>query len=123
MIAKLRTIFAIFRECKFSIAPSKTRFCISETEFAGGTVGRDGVKPDLTKLTAIVEWPQLDNVLSLVSFLGLTGFYRTLIQAYAKREGPLRDLLLKVPLEGLQSKTAYRRTMSTFKLALHWKEE
>jgi RNase H-like domain found in reverse transcriptase/Reverse transcriptase (RNA-dependent DNA polymerase) len=123
MMVKLRAIFAKFRECKFSIAPSKTRFCVSETEFAGGTVGRDGVKPDLTKLTAIVDWPQPDNALSLVSFLGLTGFYRTLIQAYAKREGPLRDLLLKVPLDSLQNKTAYRRTMSNFKLAPHWKEE
>jgi hypothetical protein len=107
MIATLRTIFAKFRECKFLIALSKTRFCVSETEFAGGTVGQDGVKPDLAKLTAIVEWPQPDNGLSLVSFLGLTGFYRTLIQAYATREGPLWDLLLKIPLNSLQNKTAY----------------
>ncbi|KIK33850.1 hypothetical protein CY34DRAFT_98915, partial [Suillus luteus UH-Slu-Lm8-n1] len=52
MMNKLNTLFGHFRECQFLIAPSKTTLCISETVFAGGTVGRDGVKPDLTKLTA-----------------------------------------------------------------------
>jgi hypothetical protein len=112
MINKLTVLFERFRECKFSIAPSKTKFCMSETEFAGGTIGQDGVKPDLTKLTAIVDWKQPQNAQNLASFLGLTGFYRTLINAYAKREGPLRNLLLKVPTDNTMSKAAYRRAMS-----------
>ncbi|KIK36245.1 hypothetical protein CY34DRAFT_63326, partial [Suillus luteus UH-Slu-Lm8-n1] len=83
MMNKLITLFKRFRECCFSIAPGKTCLCISETEFAGGTVGKDGVKPDLTKLTAIVNQPRPEDAMNLVSFLRLTGFYRTLIKAYA----------------------------------------
>jgi hypothetical protein len=76
MMDKLTILFKQFRECHFSIAPGKTRLCVSETEFAGGTVGRDRIKPDLTKLTAIVNWPQPEDAMNLASFLGLTGFYR-----------------------------------------------
>lgn len=123
MMNKLTVLFQRFRECKFSIAPSKTKLCMTETEFAGGTIGRDGVKPDLTKLTAIVDWQRPQDAQNLASFLGLTGFYRTLINAYAKREGPLRNLLLKVPVDHTMSKAAYRRAMSSFKLSTIWTQE
>jgi hypothetical protein len=56
MMNTLEAIFKCFKECKFSIAPSKTRLFITETKFAGATVGPSGVKPDLSKLTAIVDW-------------------------------------------------------------------
>jgi hypothetical protein len=123
MVDKLAIIFTRFRECGFSIAPGKTKFCVSETEFTGGTIGQGGVKLDLTKLTAIVNWPRPANTMGLMSFLGLTGFYRSLIKAYAKREGPLRDLLLKVPLNNLYSKTAYRKAMTDFQLDQYWTRE
>jgi len=84
MINKLTNLFQRFRECKFSITPSKTKLCMSETKFAGGMIGRDGVKPDLTKLTATVDWKQPQDTQNLASFLGLTGFYCTLINVYAK---------------------------------------
>ncbi|KAG2059288.1 DNA/RNA polymerase, partial [Suillus hirtellus] len=79
MMDKLTIIFNRFRECGFSIAPGKTKFCVSETEFVGGTVGQEGVKPDLTKLTVIVNWPRPANTMGSTLFLGLTGFYRSLI--------------------------------------------
>ncbi|KAG2045457.1 hypothetical protein BDR06DRAFT_845894, partial [Suillus hirtellus] len=71
MMNTLETIFKHFKECKFSIAPSKTQLLVTETEFAGATVGPLGVKPDLSKLTAIVNWVQPEDALNLVSFLGL----------------------------------------------------
>jgi hypothetical protein len=59
----------------------------------------------------------------LVSFLGLAGHYRSLIKAYAKREAPLRDLLRNVHLPAQYNKTTYKRIMSSYKLAAHWKAE
>jgi hypothetical protein len=123
MMDKLAIIFTQFRECGFSIAPGKTKFCVSETEFTGGTMGQGGVKLDLTKLTAIVNWLRPANAMGLMSFLGLTGFYRSLIKAYAKREGPLQDLLLKVPLNNPYSKTAYCKAMTDFQLDQYWTRE
>lgn len=55
MMEKLEAIFKHFRECKFSIAPSKTRLMVTETKFAGATIGPAGVKLDLSKMTAIVD--------------------------------------------------------------------
>ncbi|KAG2752852.1 hypothetical protein P692DRAFT_20674312, partial [Suillus brevipes Sb2] len=71
MLEKLEIIFKRFRECNFSIAPSKTQLMVTETEFAGAAIGPSGVKPDLSKLTAIVDWKQPEDALNLVSFLGL----------------------------------------------------
>lgn len=120
MLNKLTIIFDRFKACHFSIAPAKTQLCMTEAVFAGNTVGPNGVQPDLTKLTAIVDWARPEDALNLASFLGLTGHYRSLIKAYAKRENPLRDLLLNVPLTTPYNKTSYRKAMSDFKLARHW---
>ncbi|KIJ66666.1 hypothetical protein HYDPIDRAFT_85242, partial [Hydnomerulius pinastri MD-312] len=71
MIAKLTRIFHRCREHRLSISPTKSRFFMTETVFAGATVGPNGVKPDLAKLTAIVNWKQPAEALNLSSFLGL----------------------------------------------------
>jgi hypothetical protein len=46
---------------------------MTEAVFAGAMVGPDGIKPDLTKLTAIIDWEQPKDLNMLESFLGLIG--------------------------------------------------
>ena len=58
MMDKLHTIFIWVRERKLSLSASKTALFKTEAVFAGATVGPQGVTPDLSKLTAIAEWPQ-----------------------------------------------------------------
>jgi hypothetical protein len=65
---------------------------MTEAVFAGATVRPDGIKPDLTKLTVIVDWQQPTNLSALESFLGLTGHFRDLIQDYSRIAAPLTDL-------------------------------
>jgi len=48
---------------------------MTEAVFAGATIGPDGIKPDLTKLTAIIDWQQPADFSGLESFLGLTGHF------------------------------------------------
>src|SRR6267154_2136499 len=93
---------------------------MTETMFAGATIGPQGIQPDLEKLTAIVNWKQPTDALNLESFLGLTSHFRDLVQSYAKREGPLRDLIKAVPLKIPYSKATYRCTLRDFKLAERW---
>jgi hypothetical protein len=120
MLTKLEHIFEHCRERKLSLSPTKCRLFMTETTFAGATVGPQGVQPDLEKLTAIVNWKQPADALNLESFLGLTSHFRDLVQKYAKREGPLRDLVKAAPLKTPYSKTTYRRTLRDFKLAERW---
>ena len=87
--AKLRAIFERARERKLSISASKCRLFQTEGVFAGATVSPTGVRPDRAKLTAIIEWPQAETAAQLDSFLGLTGWFRDLIENYADKERPL----------------------------------
>lgn len=70
----------------------KTQFFMTEATFAGARVGPEGIKPDLTKLTAISEWEMPQDLLNFKSFLGLCGHFCGLIKNYARVAQPLTDL-------------------------------
>jgi len=123
MMTKLRQVFQRCRDHKLSLSPMKCRLFMTETTFAGATVGPQGVQPDLAKLSAIVNWKQPDNALNLLSFLGLTGHFRDLIKSYSRIEGPLRDLIKQVDIPKPISKATYRRAMTNFKLPDKWEQK
>ncbi|KAG2058754.1 hypothetical protein BDR06DRAFT_875619 [Suillus hirtellus] len=75
MIEKLTRIFQRCRERKLSLSPMKCHLFMTETMFAGATVGPQGVQPDLEKLMAIINWKQPGDALNLESFLGLTSHF------------------------------------------------
>ena len=123
MIDKLTKIFTLVRKHDLSLSASKCEFFMTNMVFAGASVGPTGVQPDLSKLTAIVNWKTPENALALAGFLGLTGWFRDLILGYAKKEKPLRDLLRDVDLPEKYTKTVYRRIMTNHKLDNHWTSE
>ncbi|TFY74308.1 hypothetical protein EWM64_g9704 [Hericium alpestre] len=120
MMAKLRTIFTRVHERNLSLSADKSSFFMSEVVFAGARVGPQGVLPDLSKLTAVVDWPQPQHALNLVLFLGLTGHFRDLVKDYARLEAPLRDLLHNIGIPPQASKSTYRWVMEGHTLAEHW---
>jgi Reverse transcriptase (RNA-dependent DNA polymerase) len=69
MKGKLIKIMDRVREQKLSLSAAKSKLFMSEVTFAGARIGPKGVLPDLTKLTAIVDWKKPSNALNLVSFL------------------------------------------------------
>jgi hypothetical protein len=83
-------------------------------------VGTCRVLPNLTKLTAVVDWKRPATALNLMSFLGLTGHFQDLIKGYAKVEGPLRDLVTKVKLLQPCTKSTYRHILRNHKLNSTW---
>ena len=123
MMDKLRRIFTRIRERGLSLSASKSKLFMTTAVFAGATVGPNGVQPDLSKLTAIVNWKTPETALNLASFLGLTGWFRDLIKDYAKIEMPLRDLIREVDLPDKYSKMVYQRIMANHMLKDHWKEK
>jgi Reverse transcriptase (RNA-dependent DNA polymerase)/RNase H-like domain found in reverse transcriptase len=122
MIHNLTRILSWVRDRKLSLLAAKMKLFMSEAMFAGAQIGQCGVLPDLTKLTAVVDWRQPTTTLNLVSFLGLTGHFRDLIKAYVCMKGPLRDLLTRVPLPQPCTKSSYRQVMGTYHLDNKWED-
>ena len=81
-IKKLRTLLDRVRRKKMSLSPSKLRLFMMEAVFANAQVGPQGVSPDATKLTAIVDWSIPEDASHLEGFLGLTSYFRDLIKGY-----------------------------------------
>jgi len=116
----LRTLFIRVREKGLSLSAVKSQLFMSEATFAGGRVGREGIKPDLTKLTCIADWPVPHDLQNLGSFLGVAGYFRSLIKGYAAMAQPLTDLAQRLEGPKLKGKAAYNRAMKGFTLVGHW---
>lgn len=124
LLGKLRRIFTRVRERGLSLSPSKSAFFVTDTIFAGASVGQKGVLPDVSKLAAIVDWEQPRHAMGLASFLGLAAYFRDLIKGYATIEGPLRDLVKAAEPPKDSSKAAYRRALQAYTLGPErWKEQ
>ena len=117
---KLCQIFTRVRERGLSLSASKSKLFMTMAEFAGATVGPNGVQPDLSKLMAIVNWKRPENALNLPSFIGLIGWFQDLIKDYAKIEQLLRDLIRELKLPEKYSKRVYRRIMANHMLEGQW---
>lgn len=96
---------------------------MTEVIFAGARVGRDGIKPDLAKISAVVDWAVPGTVHDLMQFLGLTGYFRSLVKDYARRAAPLMDLIrrLGTPPGGQHvGRHKYRQHLHHMQLGPHW---
>jgi RNase H-like domain found in reverse transcriptase len=120
---KLKVLLERVRQERLSLSPSKLRLFMTEAVFAGATVGPNGVSPDLSKLTAIVNWSQPQDASHLEGFLGLSGYFRDLIKGYSIVEKPLRDILRAVDVPKGLGKQGYQRIMRNYKLTDIWKPE
>lgn len=122
-LTHLRKFFERVRAMRLSLSPSKTQLFMTEIGFAGARVGWDGIKPDLSKLSAIVNWEIPNAIHNLMQFLGLTGYFRSLIKDYARKAAPLTDLVrrLGTPPGGQQvGRYRYRQHLQTTMLKPHW---
>jgi len=119
-LANIRTFFTRCREEHLSLSPQKSKLFMTEVIFAGERVGTDGIRGDLTKLTAVVNWQRPATIQNLEAFLGLTGYFRPLIKNYCLLEKPLKDLAntLIVPSGG--GKQAYRNAARAHHLQEQW---
>ena len=116
----LQIFFTRCREMSLSLSLQKTQLFMSEVIFAGERVGVEGIKADLSKLTAVVNWQTPTTIQNLGSFLGLMGYFRPLIKNYSLLEKPLKDLLNTLEVPKASRKRAYQAVARSHKLNNQW---
>ncbi len=91
----LNAVFCKLREVNLKLNPNKCYFAAKSITFLGHVVSKEGTKPDLGKIEAVLHFPTPKTVTSVKSFLGLTGYYRKYIRGYSRMAGPLFELTRK----------------------------
>ena len=128
---KLSNLRKFFHRCRLkslSLSPTKTKLFFTEVLFAGARVGSQGIRPNLDKVGAVVNWPTPETVQQLMGFLGLANHFRRLISDYARIVAPLTDLTRDVKVEqptgsGRVRKGAYKRALAAASLRNKWGAE
>ncbi len=84
-LVNLDIVFTRLGEAGIKLKPSKCVLFQREVAFLGHLVTKDGIKPLLSKVKAIKEWPVLKNVTDVRSFIGFCSYYRRFIKGFAAR--------------------------------------
>ena len=58
-------------------------------------VTNDGIQVDSQKIEVVSEWPKPTTVIEIISFLGLTGYYRIFVQDFLRIAAPMTCLTQK----------------------------
>ena len=92
---KLSEVFSRLKSHNLKIEPHKCNFLKREILYLGHKITSEGIKPDETKIQAVLNYPPPKTVKQIKSFLGLSGYYRKFIQNYSAIAKPLTTLLCK----------------------------
>jgi len=95
MLERLELVFKALQEAKLTLKLRKCKFACDTVPFLGFMLTPEGLKPGSEKTHAICNFPQPRNKHEVRRFLGLTGFFRRFVPAYAVKVQPISDLLKK----------------------------
>ena len=107
-IKTLKELFSRLRKARITARPTKCLLGASRMEFLGHQVGGDIITPSR-------DTPRPTTKKQVRSFLGLVGYYRDHIPAFAEISAPLTDLLKKGKAEHIQWSEAQERAYSLLK--------
>ena len=101
-IRTLKELFGRLRKARITARPTKCLLGARRMEFLGHQVGGDVITPSCDNLEKVRNTPHPTTKKQVTSFLGLVGYYRDDIPAFAEISAPLTDLLKKGKAEHIQ---------------------
>ena len=93
------------------LKPSKCTFFQEEITYLGHLITGDGIATDPKKIQVVKDWPTLETVSDVRSFLGFVGYYRRFIKGFSQIAKPLYQLT-----KGLESQTKRTAKKLTYHL-------
>ncbi|GMF53412.1 unnamed protein product [Phytophthora fragariaefolia] len=94
-ILELATVLELLRVAGLTL---KLKRCVVATrtmEYLGHELSSDGVRPVARLVTAVSEFPRPKDVVEVIGFVHLAGYYRTFIEAFGSMMQPMTRLLKK----------------------------
>lgn len=89
----LRIVFDRLRKYGLRAKVSKCQFGLTEMQFLGHVIDRQGCRPSPEKVEAIFNWPKPTNRDELRRWLGMVNFYRRSMPHAAHAQAPLHEHL------------------------------
>ncbi|KXJ81220.1 hypothetical protein RP20_CCG021137 [Aedes albopictus] len=92
-VKDIAKVLETLRDANLKVQCDKSEFLRKEVEFLGHVVTTEGVKPNPSKIEAILNWPLPKTPKQLKSFLGTVSYYRRFIPQFANIAKPLTSQL------------------------------
>ena len=87
----LRLLLEKLREHQLYAKFSKCEFWLKEVGFLGHVISGEGIAVDPTKVKSVSEWLAPTSVGEIRTFLGLVGYYRSIIENFSKIAKPMTE--------------------------------
>lgn len=91
-IVNLKLVLSRLREANLTAKVSKCVFAENRIKILGHVVDENGISTDPDKINAITNFPRLNSVKKLQSFLGLCNYYRKFIRDFSALAKPLFNI-------------------------------
>jgi hypothetical protein len=91
----LRMVLQVLREHQLHAKLSKCSFYQKQNHYLGHIISKDGIAVDPEKIEAIREWAVPKNVTEVISFMGLSRYYRIFIEEFSKIAKPITSFQRK----------------------------
>ena len=107
-LSRLEEVFTRFRGSGISLNPSKCKLGISQVEYVGHTIDKDGLHFTRSKIDSVLNFPKPRTKRQIKSFLGLANYFRDHIKNHSMRVQKLQEMV-----DGYQSRHAHHKIVWT----------
>lgn len=114
----LREVARRLGQANLSINIEKSKFCVSEVPYLGYILSTNGLRPNPSRVEAIVNFERPTSLRSLRRFLGMCNYYRRFVAAYSEFVRPLTDLLKDKPKSVRWNESAEKAFIKTKELLI-----